>query len=266
MDTIIKRNNVKVIGNGNQVILFAHGFGCDQNAWKFVTDAFTDDYKVVLFDYTGSGKSDLSQYNSDKYSKLDGYAQDILDICEALNLRNVIFVGHSVSSMTGVLAAIRHPEYFSKLVLIGPSPRYLNADNYTGGFEQKDLEGLFEFMENNYLGWSSAMAPAIMGNADRPELGEFLTSSFCCTDPDVARDFARVTFMSDNRADLSKLTVKSLTLQCSDDIIAPLSVGEYVHQHTPDNTFVRLNAAGHCPHISEPQETIAAIHAFINLN
>ena len=158
MESIIKRNNINVIGNGDQVILFAHGFGCDQNAWKFVVDAFTEDYKVVLFDYTGSGQSDLSHYSSDKYGKLDGYAQDILDICDALDLRNVIFVGHSVSSMTGILAAIRHPEYFSKLVLIGPSPRYLNAEHYTGGFEQQDLEGLFEFMENNYLGWSSAMA------------------------------------------------------------------------------------------------------------
>jgi sigma-B regulation protein RsbQ len=266
MQSIIKRNNINVIGNGNQVILFAHGFGCDQNAWKFVVDAFTEDYKVVLFDYTGSGKSDLSQYSADKYSKLDGYAQDILDVCEALDLRNVIFVGHSVSSMTGILAAIRHPECFSKLVLIGPSPRYLNAENYAGGFEQQDLEGLFEFMEHNYLGWSSAMAPAIMGNADRPELGEFLTSSFCSTDPEVARDFARVTFMSDNRADLSKLAVPSLTLQCSDDIIAPVAVGEYVHQHTPGNEFVRLNAAGHCPHISEPEETIAAIRTFIQRN
>ncbi|MEO3403305.1 alpha/beta hydrolase [Mucilaginibacter sp. CAU 1740] len=266
MESIIKRNNVNVIGSGEQVILFAHGFGCDQNAWKFVVDAFTENYKVVLFDYTGSGSSDVGQYNADKYSKLEGYAQDVLDICEALEIRNSIFVGHSVSSMIGILAAIEHPEYFSKLVLIGPSPRYLNADNYSGGFEQKDLEGLFEFMENNYLGWSSFMAPAIMGNAERPELGEFLTGSFCSTDPDIARDFARVTFMSDNRADLAKLQVSSLTLQCSDDIIAPVSVGQYVHQHIPGNKFVQLNAAGHCPHISEPDETIAAIRSFIEQN
>jgi sigma-B regulation protein RsbQ len=259
----LKRNNVNVTGNGTQVILFAHGFGCDQNAWKFVTESFTDDYKVVLFDYTGSGKSDISQYNSDKYSKLDGYAQDVIEICEALNVNDVIFVGHSVSSMIGLLAAIEKPEYFSKLILLGPSPRYLDAENYSGGFEQKDLEGLFEFMENNYLGWSSAMAPAIMGNPDRPELGEFLTDSFCSTDPDVARDFARVTFFSDNRADLSRLNVKSLTLQCADDIIAPVTVGRYVHENTPGNEFVQLKATGHCPHISEPEETIAAIKAFL---
>ncbi|MBE9584237.1 alpha/beta hydrolase [Mucilaginibacter sp. JRF] len=266
MESIIKRNNVKVIGNGDQVILFAHGFGCDQNAWKFVINAFTDDYKVVLFDYTGSGRSDILQYNAVKYSKLDGYTQDILDICEALELKDIVFVGHSVSSIIGILAAIQHPKYFSKLVLIGPSPRYLNAENYTGGFEQQDLEGLFEFMESNYLGWSSAMAPVIIGNSDRPELGEFLTSSFCSTNPDVARDFARVTFMSDNRADLSKLTVSSLTLQCSDDILAPLTVGEYVHLHTPGNKFVQLAATGHCPHISEPEETISAIRSYIQQN
>ncbi|QEM14391.1 alpha/beta hydrolase [Mucilaginibacter rubeus] len=200
MNDVLNRNNVNVVGNGAQVMLFAHGFGRDQNAWKFVTEAFTDVYKVELFDNTGSGKSDISLHNSDKYSKLDGYAQGIIEICQALNLDNVFFVGHSVSSMIGLLAAIEKPEYFSKLILLGPSPLYLNAENYNGGFAQKDLEGLFEFMENNYLGWSSAMAPAIMGNPGRPELGEFLTDSFCSTDPNAARDFARVTFFSDNRA------------------------------------------------------------------
>lgn len=262
-EQVIKRNNVNIIGEGEQVMLFAHGFGCDQNAWKFVIDAFKPYYQLVLFDYTGSGKSDVTQYKKAKYETLEGYVQDLLDVCQALELKKVIFVGHSVSSMVGLLAANRHPEYFSKLILIGPSPRYLNADNYTGGFEQKDLDGLFEFMDSNYLGWSSAMAPAIMGNAERPELGEFLTSSFCSTDPDIARDFARVTFFSDNRTDLAQSTVDSLTLQCADDIIAPAVVGEYVHQHTPKNTLVQLNATGHCPHISEPSETIAAIKQYL---
>lgn len=262
----IKRNNVNIIGNCEQAMIFAHGFGCDQNAWKFIVDAFTDDYKLVLFDYTGSGKSDISQYSIEKYNKIDGYVQDLLDVCEALELRDAIFVGHSVSSMVGLLAANQHPEYFSKLIFIGPSPRYLNTENYTGGFEQKDLEGLFEFMDSNYLGWSSAMAPAIMGNADRPELGDFLTGSFCATDPDVAREFARVTFFGDNRADLPKSTVSSLTLQCADDIIAPVTVGQYVLAHTPGNVLVQLKATGHCPHISEPEETIAAIKQFLNAN
>jgi sigma-B regulation protein RsbQ len=263
ISSTIKRNNVQVIGEGEQVMLFAHGFGCDQQSWQFIVDAFTTDYKVVLFDYVGSGQSDLSQYSSAKYGKLDGYAQDVLDVCEALQLREVIFVGHSVSAMIGLLAALKQPAYFKKLVFIGPSPRYLNDEHYTGGFERADLESLFEFMESNYLGWSSALAPAIMGNADRPELGAFLTSSFCATDPDIAREFARVTFFSDNRADLSKLTIESLTLQCEEDIIAPLQVGNYVLEHTPKNTMVVLKATGHCPHISEPEETIKAIKAFI---
>lgn len=265
-DTVFKRNNVKLTGDGEQVMLFAHGFGCDQRAWKYVVDAFTHDYKVVLFDYTGSGLSDISQYRSEKYKSLEGYVQDLLDVCKALDLKNAIFVGHSVSSMVGLLAAVRHPEYFSKMVFIGPSPRYLNTPDYHGGFERPDLENLFEFMDSNYLGWSSAMAPAIMANPDRPELGEFLTDSFCSTDPDIARDFARVTFFSDNRDDLSKLKVKSLTLQCSEDVIAPLEVGKYFHEHTPGNEFVLLNATGHCPHISAPGETIKAIKAYLNNN
>lgn len=207
-DKILKRNNVNVIGAGSQVIIFAHGFGCDQNAWKFVVNSFTKEYKVVLFDYTGSGKSDVKQYNKTKYSHIDGYVEDLLEVCAALNLSQAIFVGHSVSSMIGLLAANRMPEYFSKLVFIGPSPRYLNTDTYIGGFETADLEGLFEFMDSNYLGWSAAMAPAIMGNASRPELGEFLTNSFCATDPEIARDFARVTFFSDNRMDLPDSKVK----------------------------------------------------------
>jgi sigma-B regulation protein RsbQ len=263
-EQILKRNHVKVIGQGQQVMLFAHGFGCDQNAWKFLTDAFLADYKVILFDYTGSGNSDLSQYSKSKYDKLEGYVEDVLDICRALELKNIIFVGHSVSSMVGLLAANRHPEYFAKLIFIGPSPRYLNTEGYTGGFEQEDFENLFDFMDSNYLGWSNAMAPAIMGNADRPELGAFLTNSFCATEPEIARAFAKVTFFSDNRKDLSHSQVDSLTLQCADDIIAPTTVGRYVHEHTPRNTFIQLKATGHCPHISEPDETAAAIKSFLN--
>ena len=263
MESIIKRNNVNVIGHGTPVMLFAHGFGCDQRSWQFIIDAFTDDYKVVLFDYVGSGKSDIGAYDSEKYNYLEGYAQDLLDVCEALSLSQVIFVGHSVSAMIGLLAAIRKPEYFKKLIFIGPSPRYLNDENYTGGFDRKDMESLFEFMDSNYLGWSNTMAPVIMGNADRPEHGEFLTNSFCATDPDVARQFARVTFFSDNRADLGKLQVESLTLQCSDDVIAPQAVGDFVKAHIPNNQLVLLDATGHCPHISEPEKTIRAIKDFI---
>jgi sigma-B regulation protein RsbQ len=263
MQSVLKRNNVTIYGSGHQVMLFAHGFGCDQNSWKFIIDAFVPDYKLILFDYVGSGQSDMSAYSAEKYSTLDGYAMDVLDICEELDLRDVIFVGHSVSSMIGVLAAIKRPVYFKKLIFVGPSPRYINDGDYNGGFERADLEGLFEFMETNYLGWSSTMAPAIMGNKERPELGEFLTSSFCSTDPEVANQFARVTFLSDNRSDLAKLTVESITLQCQDDIIAPLEVGEFIRQNNALNTLVIMNATGHCPHISEPEETILLIKKHI---
>ncbi len=263
MKSILKRNNVKISGKGTQPMMFAHGFGCDQHSWQFITDAFQDDYKIILFDYVGAGKSDLSAFDPQKYSELEGYAEDVLDICEALNLRNVIFVGHSVSSMIGILAANKNPEYFEKLILIGPSPRYLNDEGYTGGFERSDLENLFEFMDSNYLGWSSAMAPAIMGNASRPELGEFLTTSFCTTDPEIARSFARTTFFSDNRSDLKHVKVPSLTLQCREDIIAPEQIGKFVEENTPQNTLYLMRATGHCPHISEPQETISAIKNFL---
>lgn len=264
MKSSLIRNNVNIIGRGKKVIVFAHGFGCDQNSWKFITDAFTDEYKLVLFDYVGSGKSDLSQYDPVRYGTLNGYAQDILEVCAELDIEGAIFIGHSVSAMIGLLAAKINPALFEKLIFIGPSPRYLNDEGYKGGFERPDLEALFEFMDNNYLGWSSALAPAIMGNADRPELGEFLTSSFCSTDPDIAREFAKVTFFSDNRNDLKNVNVESLTLQCSDDIIAPLEVGDYIHANLKGNQLVVMKATGHCPHISEPEETITAIKAYLN--
>jgi sigma-B regulation protein RsbQ len=264
MGSISKRNNVNIIGKGDKVMLFAHGFGCDQNSWQFVTDAFKDEYKLVLFDYVGAGKSDLSAYSSSRYGRLQGYAQDILEVCEELNLKDIIFVGHSVSSMIGMLAAIEQPSFFKKLIFVGPSPRYLNDEGYHGGFERPDLEALFDFMDSNYLGWSSQLAPAIMGNPDRPELGEFLTSSFCSTDPDIAREFARVTFFSDNREDLQKLKIPSLTLQCTDDIIAPTSIGTYIQENTSFNTLYLMEASGHCPHISHPAETITAIKTFLN--
>jgi sigma-B regulation protein RsbQ len=263
MESILKRNNVKISGKGTQPMMFAHGFGCDQHSWQFITEAFEDDYKIILFDYVGAGKSDLSAFDPQKYSELEGYAEDVLDICEALDLHHAIFVGHSVSSMIGVLAANKNPEYFEKLILIGPSPRYMNDEGYYGGFERNDLENLFEFMDSNYLGWSSAMAPAIMGNASRPELGEFLTNSFCTTDPEIARSFARTTFFSDNRSDLKEVKVPSLTLQCREDIIAPEQIGKFVEENMPQNTLYLMRATGHCPHISEPQETISAIKNFL---
>jgi sigma-B regulation protein RsbQ len=261
---ILVRNNVKVFGRGTQPMLFAHGFGCDQNMWRYVTPAFEDDYQVVLFDYVGLGKSDLAAYDAGRYSALDGYAQDVLDVVHALDLRDVVFVGHSVSSMVGVLAANQEPDRFAKLIMIGPSPRYVNeAPGYTGGFERSDIEGLFETMDKNYIGWANFLAPAIMKNPEHPELGEELAQSFCSTDPVIARRFAEATFLSDNRADLARLQVPSLVLQCSEDMIAPNTVGEYVHRHTPRSTLRVMKATGHCPHMSAPEETIALIRQYL---
>ena len=245
-------------------MLFSHGFGCDQSLWRFVAPAFENDHRIVLFDHVGAGRSDLAAYDARKYASLDGYAEDVLDICEALDLREVVFVGHSVSSMIGVLAAAKQPERFARLVLVGPSPRYIDDDGYTGGFTRPDIEELLESLDSNYLGWSSAMAPLIMGNPDRPELAEELTNSFCRTDPDIARAFARVTFLSDNRGDLRRVDVPALVLQCSHDVIAPESVGRYVHEQLRDSEFVLLSATGHCPNLSAPDETIAAMKDFLS--
>ena len=199
---VLTRNNVKVFGRGTQPMVFAHGFGCDQNMWRLVTPAFEDDYRIVLFDYVGSGHSDLDAYDAARYGSLEGYAQDVLDVVRALDLRDVVLVAHSVSSMVSVLAANEEPDRFDRLVLIGPSPRYINDPPYVGGFERADIDGLLEMMDRNFIGWANFLAPAIMKNPDRPELGEELTTSFCSTDPVIARRFAEATFLSDNRADL----------------------------------------------------------------
>lgn len=261
---ILARNNVNILGKGVQPMMFAHGFGCDQNMWRFVTPSFEDDYKIILFDYVGSGKSDLGAYNAQRYGALEGYAQDVLDICEALDLHDVIFVGHSVSSMIGMLAAIRKPEYFDRMILVGPSPRYLNdLPEYRGGFERADIAGLLDLMDKNYLGWASFLAPVIMKNPERQELSTELEQSFCSTDPVTARRFAEVTFFSDNREDLPNLNVPSLILQCSDDAIAPPEVGHYLHNHLPNSTLHLLRATGHCPHMSHPEETIRAIKDYL---
>jgi sigma-B regulation protein RsbQ len=263
MTDILKRNHVTVSGNGTQAMVFAHGYGCDQQVWSDIIKGFEDDYTIVTFDYVGAGRSELDAYSSQRYSTLNGYAQDILEVYEALGLKDTILVGHSVSSMIGLLAAVEQPELFSKLIFLGPSPRYLNDGDYFGGFERQDLDDLFAMMDNNYLGWSRALAPSIMGNPDRPELGERLTNNFCATDPEIAQQFARVTFLSDNRADLPKLTVPSLTLQCSKDIIAPIQVGQYMHDHLQHNTLVIMDAEGHCPHMSAPAETIRQMQAYL---
>ncbi len=258
------RNNVKLSGHGQIPMIFAHGFGCDQNMWRFVAPAFEDRFKVVLFDYVGCGKSDITAYRVDRYSSLEGYARDVVEIAEAHDMRNIIFVGHSVSSMIGVLAAKMAPERFAQLILLGPSACYIDAPpNYRGGFSRADLEGLLELMEKNYVGWASFLAPIVMKNDDQPALQKELATSFCAADPAIARRFAAVTFLSDNRADLKGIHQPSLIVQCSDDAIAPASAIEFVHQQLLGSTLRTLAVNGHCPHMTHPKETIAVIDDYL---
>ncbi|MFE1260552.1 alpha/beta fold hydrolase [Streptomyces albogriseolus] len=263
--SVRRRNNVRVTGTttGRPVVL-VHGFGCDQNMWRLVEPLLAEDHPVVLFDYVGAGRSDLSAWQADRYSSLDGYARDLVEVCEELDLRDAVVVGHSVSAMAGVLAAAAAPERIGALVMVCPSPRYIDEEGYRGGFSAEDIDELLESLESNYLGWSAAMAPVIMGNPDRPELGEELTNSFCATDPDIARVFARTTFLSDSRKDLETVTVPTLILECEQDVIAPREVGAYVHAAVPGSKLVTLDAVGHCPQLSAPEATGSAIRAFLS--
>lgn len=262
---LLKRNNVKVYGNGEQAIVCAHGFGCEQSMWQYITPAFAEQYKVIVFDYVGAGGSDLTAYNAEKYNSLDGYKQDLVEVIEYLNLKDVIVFGHSISSMIGMLAAIEKPELFSKLIMIGPSPCYLNMeDGFKGGFERSDVEELLEMMEMNFTGWASYMAPVGMG-ADAPaHLKADLENVFVSTNPKIAREFAEVTFFSDYRNRLGELTTPTLILQCAEDSIVPAHIGEYLHEHIPNNELAHMEAKGHYPHISHPRETVELIKGFLN--
>jgi sigma-B regulation protein RsbQ len=262
---VLHRNHVTVTGRtGGPVVMLAHGFGCDQNMWRLVVPALEPEFTVVVFDHVGAGGSDLSAWNAQRYASMDGYAEDVLEICRALDIGPVVFVGHSVSAMMGVLAATREPDLFSGLVLLAPSPCFIDdpTSGYRGGFSARDIDELLESLDANYLGWSGAMAPVIMGNPDRPELAEELANSFCRTDPTIARAFARVTFLSDNRADLSKVAVPTLIAQCSRDAIAPPEVGDFMNAQMSGSTLVTLDATGHCPQLSAPEATAATIADF----
>lgn len=263
MSFVIKRNNINIFGEGDRVMLFAHGYGCNQKMWRFITPAFEKEYKIILIDLVGSGDSDIEHYDTEKYNSLQGYAADIVEICEELTLSKVIFIGHSVSSMIGLHAAILAPHLFEKLIMVGPSPRYINEEGYIGGFDKGDILELLETLDSNYLGWSSAIAPVIMDNPDKPELTDELNNSFCQTDPVVAKQFARVTFLGDDKKHLNKLTTDTLILQCTSDVIAPLEVGKYVHSSLQSSTLKLLEVTGHCPHMSAPEETAQAIKDFL---
>lgn len=257
------RNNIKIFGEGTQAMIFAHGYGCDQNMWRFITPAFEKDFKIILFDHVGSGNSDLTAYDFEKYNSLKGYADDLIEICEALALKKIIYTGHSVSSMIGVLAAACRPDLFDKLILITPSPCYINHTDYFGGFTQKDIDELIATLENNYLGWSSFITPVIIGNPEKEEFSKELNNSFCTMNPDIAKHFAKVTFLGDNRNDLSKVSTRTLILQCHPDVIAPVEVGKFVHQEISNSTYVLLNSSGHCPHLTTPVQVISTIQSFL---
>nr|WP_315485450.1 alpha/beta hydrolase [uncultured Undibacterium sp.] len=262
---IISRNNVKISGTGSQTIVFAHGYGCDQVMWRKLIPSFEKDYKVVVFDYVGAGKSDLDAYDIERYSSLAGYASDVVDVCEALDLHDAILVGHSVSSMICLLAANRIPERISKLIMICPSPRYLNeTPDYVGGFERADIEGLLDMISRNQPGWASYLAGVVAKNPDQPELAQELEESFCAMDPPIAKRFAEATFLADNRSDLVDFVKPCLLLQCQEDSVAPQAVGDYLHQHLQNSTLQQMKATGHCPHMSHPDETIELIKNYLS--
>ena len=263
--SVLARNHVHVHGQGTHTIVFAHGFGCDQNMWRFVEPAFRDRFRTVLFDYVGLGKSDRGAFDAARYAQLDGYAQDLVEIAEALDLSGATIVGHSVSSMIALLATLRAPQRFGAIVMVAPSPRYINEPpGYFGGFERADIDGLLELMDHNYVGWAGALAPMVMANGDRPELVHELQETFCSTDPLVAKCFARATFYADNRADLPKARVPILVLQVRDDQVAPMAVGDYVVRHLPQSEMVVLEASGHCPQMSHPELTVEAMRTFLD--
>ncbi|MCR4538521.1 alpha/beta hydrolase [Pseudomonas sp. 18.1.10] len=257
------RNNVSVMGSGTSTLVFSHGFGCNQAMWNYLAPQFCARFRVVMYDLVGAGLSDLDAYETTKYSTLDGYARDLNEIIQAFAVGPVILVSHSVSAMIATLADRQAPGRIAAHVMIGPSPRYIDADGYVGGFKRSDIDDLLDTLDSNYLGWSSAMAPVIMGAPGQPALSDELADSFCRTEPEIAKQFARVTFMSDNRQDVAGLDTPVLILQSSDDLIAPVAVGEYLHSVLPNSTYCLIDNVGHCPHMSAPQACAAAMHTFL---
>lgn len=260
---VFKKNNINIFGKGTQPMLFAHGYGCNQEMWRLVTPAFEEDYQIHLFDHVGSGESQVEKYDFSKYKSLQGYADDLIDICDSLSLKRSVLVAHSVSSMIATLAAVSRPDLFDKLIMIGPSPRYINEGEYFGGFDQQDIDELIETLESNYLGWSSFITPVIVGNPEKEEYSNELHTSFCSMDPAIAKHFAKVTFTGDNRQDLQKLKTPTLIIQTHPDVIAPKEVGNYVHSQISNSELVQLDCSGHCPHLTAPDLVIEAIRNFL---
>lgn len=263
--TVLRRNNVTVHGAQGAFMVYAHGFGCDHTMWARVAKQFTTTHRVVLFDYVGSGRSDIRAFDGERYGTLDGYVQDLLDVCDALELTSgVSFVGHSVSCSVGLLASVRRPRLFDRLILLGPSPSFLNhRPEYEGGFEREDLEGLLALMDQNYMGWANYLAPVVAGPDGAGTVSAELSDSFCSTDPVSARVFAQTTFFADNRDDLQYVKTPSLILQHRNDALAPLSVGSYMHERLVGSELEILDVAGHCAHMTHPDLVVAAIRRYL---
>lgn len=259
-----KHHAVETIGSGDEVLVMAHGYGCDKNMWRSLTPMLENNYRIVLYDLMGCGGSAIARYDRAKYATLDGHAEDLIAILDELGITGATLIGHSVSAMTVALVANKRPDLAKRVIMVCPSPSFINDGTYEGGFERSDIMALLETLDANYLGWSSEMAPAIMGTPDMPEMGERLTNSFCQADPEIARHFAHVTFLSDHREDLKELSQETLVLQCRDDVIVPPSVGDWMTSHMPAAELVVLDAMGHCPHISYPKETADVIVSFLN--
>lgn len=258
--TVIQRNHVTVQGQGDQTLLLAHGFGCDQTIWQSVIAELAVNYRIITFDYVGCGASLLEHYDVQRYSDFDGYVTDLIEVCDALELQKICYVGHSVSGAIGMLAAIKRPDLFAQLILIGPSPRYLNDDSgYLGGFEQQDINDLLAMMQRDHVQWAGYIAPMAMKNEDRPELSIRLQQSFLAAKPEITRRFAQVTFLSDIRDKLNLVVVPTTILYCDTDAIVPVEVIHYLGQKLPNNQLVKLAATGHYPHMSHPHIVAKAI-------
>lgn len=261
---VITRNNVTVHGTSKNVLMLAHGFGCDQRMWRFVLPALAEHFTVVLFDYVGSGKSELSSFSVDKYSTLEGYATDVLEIISELDYEKVVFCGHSVSCMIGLIASLRSPEKFSELIMICPSPCFINdLPEYEGGFEKTDLQELMNLMDKNYIGWAEYLAPLVLGASSSKKLIGELSGSFCSTDPIVAKTFAQATFFSDHRQQLPQCVIKTLIIQSESDSLAPVSVGRYIHDRIEESELKIVEVEGHCVHMTEPSLTAGLITEFL---
>ncbi len=259
----LRKNNVSISGSGSKTLVFVHGYGCDQSMWRFVAPQFELSHRVVLYDLTGMGQSDLSEYDFKAYRTLQRHADDLTAILEDLEVSDGVLIGHSVGATIACLAALKCPERISALALVAPSPSFMNDAAYTGGFDREALEGLVNLMDENFLGWTSRVTPTIAGEDRAGETAAELTQSFCRTDPAIAKHFGRITFLADHRADMKRVEAPAAIIQCTDDALAPVDVGVWLSENMKRGTLKFIEATGHCPHMTEPAKTTEAIREFL---